>query len=156
MKPVRAMHLASHEGIVVARGVLSHQSIRCNRTCKGSLGHISTSGNATLTVHANGCRCLQEWQATALEALAAWLAEDGARLEARLEKAQAASLLTGVFREHAQAPPSEALARMLDSSLRILRRSPRITVCLVWYQPGSTYQTSCCVAPDCKCVWKLV
>ena len=71
---------------------------------------------------------VQEWRAVALEALAAWLAEDTGRMEPRLEQGQAVAQLTAVFKSQVQAPPSEILSRMLASLLRILKRSRRITV----------------------------
>ena len=73
---------------------------------------------------------LQEWQALALEALAAWLVEDTQRMQPEMARPQAVSQLTAVFQERAHAQPSDTLTRLLDALLRILRRSPRITVCL--------------------------
>lgn len=70
----------------------------------------------------------QEWQGAALDALAAWLGEDPGRLEPRLAQRDAVQRLVALFAAAAAAGDSEALARLLDSFLRLLRRSPKITV----------------------------
>ena len=70
----------------------------------------------------------QEWQSPALDALAAWLGEDAARLEPRLAQRDAIQRFVALFAGAAAAGDSEALARLLDSFLRILRRSPKVTV----------------------------
>ena len=72
--------------------------------------------------------CGQTWQGQALDALAAWLAEDGARVEPRLASREACQRFVALFAAYAPAGDSEALSRLLDAFLRILRRSPRITV----------------------------
>ena len=64
----------------------------------------------------------------ALESLAAWLAEDPGRIEPQLEAGPAVARLTAVFKGHAQSAPSEAVLRVLEPLLRILKRSRRITV----------------------------
>ncbi len=71
---------------------------------------------------------LQMWQGPALDALAAWLAEDGLRVEPRLASREACQRFVALFAAYAPAGDSEALSRLLDAFLRILRRSPRITV----------------------------
>ncbi|CAL8466918.1 g6454 [Coccomyxa elongata] len=70
----------------------------------------------------------QMWQGPALDALAAWLAEDGPRVEPRLASREACQRFVALFAAYAPAGDSEALSRLLDAFLRILRRSPRITV----------------------------
>jgi hypothetical protein len=72
--------------------------------------------------------CAQTWQGQALDALAAWLAEDGARVEPRLASREACQRFVALFAAYAPAGDSEALSRLLDAFLRILRRSSRITV----------------------------
>ncbi|KAK9823005.1 hypothetical protein WJX81_005420 [Elliptochloris bilobata] len=69
-----------------------------------------------------------EWQGPALDALAAWLGEDPARLEPRLAQRDAVQRFVALFAGAAAAGDSEALARLLDSFLRVLRRSPKVTV----------------------------
>lgn len=64
----------------------------------------------------------------ALEALAAWLREDQQRLEPCLAQPEALSRLTTLFKSHAHVPASEVLLRLLDSLLRILKYSKRVTV----------------------------
>lgn len=50
------------------------------------------------------------------------------RLEPRLAQRDAVQRFVALFAGAAAAGDSEALARLLDSFLRILRRSPRVTV----------------------------
>ena len=73
---------------------------------------------------------MQVWQGPALDAMAAWLAEDVARVEARLAEADARARLTGVLAIHAtaSAPADDRLARLLTPFYRILRRSRRLAV----------------------------
>ena len=70
----------------------------------------------------------REWAPAALDALAAWLGEDAGRLEPRLAQADAVQRLVAPFGGAAAAGDSEALARLLEPFLRLLRRSPRVTV----------------------------
>ena len=70
----------------------------------------------------------QEWQGAALDALAAWLGEDPGRLEPRLAQRDAVQRFVALFAAAAAGGDSEALARLLDSFLRLLRRSPKLTV----------------------------
>ena len=51
-------------------------------------------------------------------------------MEPQLEAAAAVLQLTAVFKGRVQEAPSEVMLRLLDSLLRILRRSRRITVSL--------------------------
>lgn len=74
-------------------------------------------------------RCAQMWQGAALDALAAWLGEDGGRVEPRLASRDACQRFVALFAAHAPLNgDSEALSRLLDPFLRILRRSPRVSV----------------------------
>ncbi len=68
------------------------------------------------------------WQGPALDALAAWLAEDGARVEPRLASRDACQRFVALFAAYTPSGDGEALVRLLDPFLRILRRSPHITV----------------------------
>jgi hypothetical protein len=69
----------------------------------------------------------QMWQGPALDALAAWLAEDGSRVEPRLASRDACQRFVALFAGYTPSGDGEALLRLLDPFLRILRRSPRIT-----------------------------
>ena len=71
---------------------------------------------------------LQVWQGPALDALAAWLAEDSGRMEPRLRQQDAVQRFVSLFASYSQNADSEALARLLDPFLRIMKRSRKITV----------------------------
>ena len=73
---------------------------------------------------------LQVWQGPALDALAAWLGEDPGRMEPRLRQQDAVRRFVSLFASYSQNADSEALARLLDPFLRIMKRSRKITVCL--------------------------
>ena len=69
------------------------------------------------------------WQGAALDALAAWLAEDGPRVEPRLAGRDACARFVALFAaQRGPGADAEAQSRLLDPFLRILRRSPRISV----------------------------
>jgi hypothetical protein len=70
---------------------------------------------------------VQDWQGPALDALAAWLVEDMNRIEGRLS--QSVAKFVQLFNTYRTRGGSDALARLLDPFLRILKRSPQITVC---------------------------
>lgn len=72
---------------------------------------------------------LQTWQGPALDALAAWLGEDPGRMEPRLRQQDAVQRFVSLFASYSQNADSEALARLLDPFLRIMKRSRKITVC---------------------------
>lgn len=72
----------------------------------------------------------QVWQGPALDALAAWLGEDAVRMEPRLRQQDAVQRFVSLFASYSQNADSEALARLLDPFLRIMKRSRKITV---WY-----------------------
>lgn len=72
---------------------------------------------------------LQVWQGPALDALAAWLGEDAVRMEPRLRQQDAVQRFVSLFASYSQNADSEALARLLDPFLRIMKRSRKITVC---------------------------
>ena len=71
---------------------------------------------------------MQMWQGPALDALAAWLGEDPGRIEPRLRQQDAVQRFVSLFASYSQNADSEALARLLDPFLRILKRSQKITV----------------------------
>ena len=91
-----------------------HPSIRCQKV--------------TATTHCGVS--LQIWQGPALDALAAWLGEDSGRMEPRLRQQDAVQRFVSLFASYSQNADSEALARLLDPFLRIMKRSRKITVCL--------------------------
>ncbi|DBA67330.1 TPA: hypothetical protein ACH3X2_001627 [Trebouxia sp. C0005] len=68
------------------------------------------------------------WQGPALDALAAWLGEDPGRIEPRLRQQDAVQRFVALFASYSQNADSEALARLLDPFLRIMKRSRKITV----------------------------
>lgn len=72
---------------------------------------------------------VQVWQGPALDALAAWLGEDPGRIEPRLRQQDAVQRFVALFASYSQNADSEALARLLDPFLRIMKRSRKITVC---------------------------
>ncbi len=72
--------------------------------------------------------CVQMWQGPALDALAAWLGEDPGRIEPRLRQQDAVQRFVALFASYSQNADSEALARLLDPFLRIMKRSRKITV----------------------------
>ena len=74
------------------------------------------------------CVCLQDWQGPALEALAAWLHEDMNRIEGRLSQQQSIARFVQLFNTYSTRGGSNALARLLDPFLKILKKSPQITV----------------------------
>ena len=91
-------------------------------------------------------RCAQMWQAAALDALAAWLAEDAGRIEPRLAGREACGRFVALFAPHAaEGGAGEALPRLLDPFLRMLRRSPRIAVRFFASLPPPP---AACPAPD--------
>ena len=94
-------------------------------------------------------RAMQVWQGPALDALAAWLGEDPGRMEPRLRQQDAVQCFVSLFASYSQNADSEALARLLDPFLRIMKRSRKITVCsscfagymyLVNKPPGMSWQ----------------
>ncbi|KAL3139702.1 hypothetical protein ABBQ38_004012 [Trebouxia sp. C0009 RCD-2024] len=70
----------------------------------------------------------ETWQGPALDALAAWLGEDPGRMEPRLRQQDAVQRFVSLFASYSQNADSEALARLLDPFLRIMKRSRKITV----------------------------
>lgn len=82
-----------------------------------------------LAVGTHSCCCdLQDWQGPALDALAVWLTEDPARIEPRLTQRIPVERFVRLFARYSDRGGSDELARLLDPFLRILRRSPQITV----------------------------
>ena len=77
---------------------------------------------------------MQVWQGPALDALAAWLAEDPGRIEPRLRQQDAVQRFVALFASYSQNADSEALARLLDPFLRIMKRSRKITVTMLFTQ----------------------
>lgn len=82
---------------------------------------------------------LQVWQGPALDALAAWLGEDAVRMEPRLRQQDAVQRFVSLFASYSQNADSEALARLLDPFLRIMKRSRKITVCFLAFCRGHAY-----------------
>ncbi|KAK9805369.1 hypothetical protein WJX73_007659 [Symbiochloris irregularis] len=71
----------------------------------------------------------QEWQASALEALAAWLAEEPKSIESVLLAPSTTMQIKVLFQRRARVgAAAETMCQMLCSLLRLLRRSPRFTV----------------------------
>ena len=91
---------------------------------------------------------VQVWQGPALDALAAWLGEDLARMEPRLRQQDAVQRFVSLFASYSQNADSEALARLLDPFLRIMKRSRKITVHLLHFARGIS-MGMLCLAPDC-------
>lgn len=71
---------------------------------------------------------MQEWQSPALDALAIWLSEDPSRIEARLAHRDAIQRFVVLFSCYTGPGNNEALDRLLDPFLRILRRSRKVCV----------------------------
>ena len=96
---------------------------------------------------------VQMWQGPALDALAAWLGEDPGRLEPRLRQQDAVQRFVALFASYSQNADSEALARLLDPFLRIMKRSRKITVrptCTISY--GYTCRPQCCMLKSTELV----
>lgn len=110
-------------GGIKSHGLYGRQGSLCGRGRAARHHHVSP-----LYVCPSHLPRAQEWQGLALDALAAWLGEDPARLEPRLAQRDAVQRFVALFAAAAAAGDSEALARLLDSFLRLLRRSPKITV----------------------------
>ena len=81
------------------------------------------------SLSANDIGCItQDWQSPALDALATWLTEDPGRIEPRLTLRDPVERFVKLFASYSGTGGSDALAGLLDPFLRILRRSPQITV----------------------------
>ncbi|KAK9810498.1 hypothetical protein WJX72_011817 [[Myrmecia] bisecta] len=97
------------------------------------MAHSTSRTRAELWAH-NGLDILlhllkeEAWQGVALDALATWLTEDTVRLEPRLAQRDAVQRFVSLFAAHSAPEDSEALDRLLGPFLRIMKRSPRITV----------------------------
>lgn len=118
-------------GVLIAHGILVE--ISPSESCKPSQEVLKIS------------RAWQDWQGPALEALASWLHEDMNRIEGRLSQQQSIARFVQLFNTYSTRGGSNALARLLDPFLKILKKSPQITVSYRLFSRGQTL----CLPPFC-------